>query len=32
MIRSENFDLDNFLIDEKSHKNIMIHDISYIKL
>ena len=32
MIRLENFDLDNFLIDEKSRKNILIHDISYIKL
>ena len=25
----EGFDLDNILIDEKSHKNILIYDISY---
>ena len=25
----ENFDLDNILIDEKSHRNILIYDISY---
>ena len=25
----ENFDLDNILINEKSHKNILIYDISY---
>ena len=25
----ENFNLDNILIDEKSHENILIYDISY---
>ena len=25
----EGFDLDNFLIDEKSHENILIYNISY---
>ena len=25
----EDFDLDNILIDEKSHENILIYDISY---
>ena len=28
-IKLEDFDLDNILIDEKSHKNILIYDISY---
>ena len=29
MIKLEDFDIDNILIDEKSHKNILIYDISY---
>ena len=29
IIRLEDFDFDNILIDEKSHKNILIYDISY---
>ena len=29
IIKLEDFDLDNTLIDEKSHKNILIYDISY---
>ena len=29
MIKSEDFDIDNILIDEKSHRNILICDISY---
>ena len=29
MIKLEDFDLDNILIDEKSHENILIYDISY---
>ena len=29
IIKLEDFDLDNILIDEKSHKNILIYDISY---
>ena len=28
-IKLEDFDLDNILIDEKWHKNILIYDISY---
>ena len=28
-IKLEHFDLDNILIDERSHKNILIYDISY---
>ena len=28
-IQLEDFDLDNIVIDEKSHKNILIYDISY---
>ena len=27
IIKLEDFDLDNILIDEKSHKNILIYDI-----
>ena len=29
IIKLEGFDLDNILIDEKSHENILIYDISY---
>ena len=29
IIELEDFDLDNILIDKKSHKNILIYDISY---
>ena len=29
MIKLEDFDIDIILIDEKSHKNILIYDISY---
>ena len=29
IIKLEYFDIDNILIDEKSHKNILIYDISY---
>ena len=29
IIKLEDFDFDNILIDQKSHKNILIHDISY---
>ena len=29
MIKLKDFDLNNTLIDEKSHKNILIYDISY---
>ena len=29
IIKLEDFDSDNILIDKKSHKNILIHDISY---
>ena len=29
MIKLEDFDLDNFLIDEKPYENIFIYDISY---
>ena len=29
IIKLEDFDLDNILIDEKSHKNILIYDTSY---
>ena len=29
LIKFEDFDLDNILIDEKSHENILIYDISY---
>ena len=29
IIKLENFDLDNITIDEKSHENILIYDISY---
>ena len=29
IIKVEDFDLDNILIDEKSHKNILIYGISY---
>ena len=29
MIKVEDFDIDNILIDEKLHKNILIYDISY---
>ena len=29
IIQLENFDTDNILIDEKSHENILIYDISY---
>ena len=28
-IKLEDFDIDNILIDEKSHKSILIYDISY---
>ena len=28
-IQLEDFDLDNILIDEKSHENMLIYDISY---
>ena len=29
IIRLEDFDLDNILIDEKANENILIYDISY---
>ena len=29
MIKLEDFDIDNILIDEKPHENILIYDISY---
>ena len=29
IIKLKDFDLDNILIDEKSHKNTLIYDISY---
>ena len=29
MIKLENFDLENILVDEKSYKNILIYDILY---
>ena len=29
IIKIEDFNLDNILIDEKSHKNILVYDISY---
>ena len=29
IIKLEDFDLDNVLIDKKSHENILIYDISY---
>ena len=29
IIKLEDFDIDNILIDEKSQKNILIYDISY---
>ena len=29
IIRLENFDLENILVDEKSYKNILIYDILY---
>ena len=29
IIKLEDFDLDNILIDQKSHENILIYDISY---
>ena len=29
IIKLEDFDFDNILIDEKSYKNILIYDISY---
>ena len=29
IIKFEDFDFDNILIDEKSHKNIQVYDISY---
>ena len=29
ILKLENFDLDNIFLDEKSHKNILIYDISY---
>ena len=29
IIKLEDFDLDNILIDKKSHENIFIYDISY---
>ena len=32
IIKLQNFDLDNILIDEKSHGNILIYDISYKNL
>ena len=32
IIKLEDFDLDNILIDEKSHENILIYDISYKNL
>ena len=32
LIKFEDFDLDNILIDEKSHENILIYDISYKNL
>ena len=32
IIKLEDFDLDNILIDKKPHENILIYDISYITL
>ena len=32
IIKLEDFDLDNILIDKKSHKNILIYDILYTNL
>ena len=32
IIKLEDFDFSNILIDEKSHKNILIYDISYKSL
>ena len=32
IIKLEDIDFGNILIDEKSHKNILIYDISYITL
>ena len=29
LIQLEDFDTNNILIDEKSHENILVHDISY---
>ena len=29
IVKPENFDFDNILIDKKSHQNILIYDISY---
>ena len=29
IIKLQDFDLDNVLVDEKSHENILIYDISY---
>ena len=29
LIKLEDFDIDNILIDEKPHENILIYDISY---
>ena len=29
IIKLEDFDLDNVLVDKKSHENILIYDISY---
>ena len=28
-IKYEDFDFDNILVDEKSHENILIYDVSY---
>ena len=32
MIKIENFDLDNILVDEKLYKNILVYNISYKSL
>ena len=32
VIKLEDFDIDNIVIDEKSHENILIYDISYKNL
>ena len=32
IIKIENFDFDNILIDEKPYKNILVYDISYKNL
>ena len=32
VIKFEDFDFDNILIDEKSHKDILVYDISYKSL